>query len=151
VVDLFAGIGYFSLPIALYTGPKEVIACELNVVSFRYLEENINLNKVGKKLRPLLGDCRDTAPEGVADRVVLGYLKDSYLFLPKALKVLKSTGGIIHYHDTVPNELLPKEPMNRLENACGALEYHVELLKYVKVKSYAPGISHVVLDARIHR
>ena len=28
IVDLFAGIGYFSLPIAVYSKPKKIFACE---------------------------------------------------------------------------------------------------------------------------
>ena len=43
VVDFFAGIGYFSLPIAIYSKPKKVYACEINPISYNYLCENIVL------------------------------------------------------------------------------------------------------------
>src|SRR2546427_5740056 len=66
VVDLFAGIGYFSLPIAVRSRAKRVYACELNPVSFRYLVENTRLNRT-TNLIPLLGDCRDVEPR-VLDR-----------------------------------------------------------------------------------
>jgi tRNA wybutosine-synthesizing protein 2 len=30
VVDLFAGIGYFTIPMAVYSKPKKMFACEIN-------------------------------------------------------------------------------------------------------------------------
>src|SRR5256712_9229598 len=44
VVDLFAGIGYFALPIALRSRARVVYACEVYPVAFRYLTTNIRLN-----------------------------------------------------------------------------------------------------------
>ena len=43
VVDLFAGIGYFTLPMAVYGKPKRIVACEINPVAYRYLCENVVL------------------------------------------------------------------------------------------------------------
>ena len=45
IVDMFAGIGYFCLPIAIHSRPKKIIACELNPIAFHYLCENIKLNQ----------------------------------------------------------------------------------------------------------
>ncbi len=36
VVDLFAGIGYFTLPIAVYSKPKKIYACEKNPISYDF-------------------------------------------------------------------------------------------------------------------
>ena len=38
VVDLFAGIGYFSLPIAVHAHPKKVYSCEINPIAFSFLK-----------------------------------------------------------------------------------------------------------------
>jgi len=77
VVDLFAGIGYFSLPIAVYSKPKKIFACEINPIAYRYLCANVVLNHVTDIIEPLWGDNRKTAPKGCADRVILGYLQES--------------------------------------------------------------------------
>jgi tRNA wybutosine-synthesizing protein 2 len=146
IVDMFAGIGYFSIPLAVYQKPTKIIACELNPVAFQYLEENVALNQVSRIVKPVLGDNRDLPGEGIADRVVMGYVKTTHEYLPTAIRLLKS-GGIIHYHETCPNELLPNRPVQRiLASAAGG---KVDIMRMKEIKSYAPGVSHVVIDARI--
>lgn len=149
VVDMFAGIGYFTLPIAVYSKPKAVYACELNPVAYKYLCENIKLNEVENIVTPLHGDCRNTAPENIADRVILGYLIESWTYLPKAFKILKAEGGTIHYHESCPNEFVPKRAFEHLRTAALTAGKKIESLKYRKIKSYAPRISHIVVDAGI--
>ncbi len=76
VVDLFAGIGYFTLPMAVYSKPKKMFACEINPIAYQYLCANVVLNHVTNIVEPLLGDNRKIAPKDCADRVILGYLKE---------------------------------------------------------------------------
>jgi len=45
VVDLFAGIGYFSLPAAISGKAERVFSCEMNPVAYDYLMKNIKLNR----------------------------------------------------------------------------------------------------------
>jgi len=146
IVDMFAGIGYFSLPLAVYQKPAKVIACELNPVAFRYLQDNISLNHVSRIVKPVLGDNRDLVGESIADRVIMGYVKTTHEHLPTAVRLLRS-GGTVHYHETCPNELLPARPIDRLKTAVVGAE--VEVLRMKQIKSYAPGVSHVVVDARV--
>ena len=148
VVDMFAGIGYFSIPLAVYQKPARVIACEINPEAFRYLKENTLSNDVEGTVTPVLGDNRDLEGCGIADRVIMGYVKTTHEFLPTAMRLLRS-GGTIHYHETCPNELLPKRPIERLlANVKGG---RVEVLRFRRLKSYAPGVTHVVVDARVFR
>ena len=149
VVDMFCGIGYFTLPLAVYSRPKCIYSCEKNPESYSYLIKNIERNKVKDIVRPLLGDNRETAPEGVAHRIIMGYVGYTHEFLPKAMTVLRPEGGVIHYHETCPNELLPHRPNARLKQACESSGRRLEIYKMRKIKSFAPGITHVVVDARI--
>ena len=149
VVDLFAGIGYFSLPIAVYSKPKKIFACEINPIAYRYLCANVVLNHVTDIIEPLWGDNRKTAPKGCADRVILGYLQESQLYLTVVLECLRNQCGILHYHEIVPLESIPELPLKHIENATKKYHRSVELLKVNKIKSYAPRIHHVVLDVRI--
>ena len=148
VVDMFAGIGYFSLPLAVYQKPRKIVACEINPVAHRYLVENVKLNHVERRVEPFLGDNRDLPGKDFADRVIMGYVKTTHEFLPVAMRLLRD-GGIVHYHETCPNELLPVRPIQRVvDHLHGG---RAEILMFKVIKSYAPGVSHVVVDARIFR
>lgn len=149
VIDMFAGIGYFSIPMAVYSKPKKIYAIEKNPIAFGYLKDNIVLNHVVNIVEPIFGDNREKTPKNVADRVIMGYLKDTYLYLPYAIESLRNNEGIIHYHEICPNELLPRRPTRRLKEAAERYGKDVEIIKINRVKSYAPGISHVVVDARL--
>ncbi|MEM4277339.1 MAG: class I SAM-dependent methyltransferase family protein [Thermoplasmata archaeon] len=148
VVDMFAGIGYFSLPLAVYQKPRRVIACELNPVAYSYLSENIRLNRVAHIVEPILGDNRSLDGESFADRIIMGYVKTTHEYLPAAMRMLRS-GGMIHYHETCPRELLPHRPIQRLTR--GLAGARVEINRVKEVKSFAPGVSHVVVDARVFK
>jgi tRNA wybutosine-synthesizing protein 2 len=148
VVDMFAGIGYFSIPLAVYQKPRKVVACEINPVAHAYLKENIRMNGVYGTVEPVLGDNRNLPGTDFADRVIMGYVKTTHEFLPTALRMVKS-GGMIHYHETCPNEMLPQRPVQRISESAKGCRVEVERLK--EIKSYAPGISHVVVDARIFK
>ncbi len=149
VVDLFAGIGYFTLPLAVYSKPKKIFACELNPVAYEYLCKNIVLNHVTNVVEPLLGDNRMTAPKNCADRVLLGYLEEPQVFLPFALECLQNQVGVLHYHDVVPDEFIPERPLQLVEKVARKAHRSAELLKLKEIKSYASRVSHVVLDVRI--
>ncbi|MDR2866071.1 MAG: class I SAM-dependent methyltransferase family protein [Methanomassiliicoccaceae archaeon] len=142
VIDMFAGIGYFTLPIAKFTGAKKVIACEKNPDSYHYLCENIRINEVDDIVTPIRGDnrlleCTD------ADRIIMGYIQRTSEFLDKAKEMIRP-GGMIHYHDT----FYVNEHMERLDTifskAFGTEGYRVIQIK--EVKSFAPSVSHYVAD-----
>ncbi len=149
VVDLFAGIGYFTLPMAVYSKPKKIFSCEINPVAYEYLCKNIVLNHVTSVVNPLFGDNRIIAPKNVSERVIMGYFDDSEKFLPTAFNCLKNCTGIIHFHNVCSDELFPETPLKIVEKTADKYKRNVELLTSRVIKSYAPGISHVVLDIRV--
>jgi len=149
VVDMFAGIGYFSIPMAVHAQPKKIISIEINPESFAYLKENVRLNHVEDIITPVLGDCSQAAPEGEADRVIMGYVGTTHHYLEQAIKALKKSGGVLHYHETVPENLSRTRPEERIKKASGRLVKKVEILATRRIKKYSPGVLHVVVDARI--
>jgi tRNA wybutosine-synthesizing protein 2 len=146
VVDMFAGIGYFTLPIAVYTKARKIIACEINPLSYRYLEENIRLNHVESKVTAFLGDNRRLQGKGIADRIIMGYIGTTHHYLPKAIELIKP-GGTIHYHETCPIDLFPEQSMRRIDNAINGRPY--EIISMREVKSYGPSTIHIVVDMRV--
>jgi tRNA wybutosine-synthesizing protein 2 len=149
VVDMFAGIGYFSIPMAVHARPEKIISIEINPESFAYLKENIRLNHVEEIITPVLEDCSQAAPEGKADRVIMGYVGTTHHYLEPAIKALKKSGGVLHYHETVPENLARTRPEERIKKAAEPLGKKVEILATRRIKKYSPGVLHVVVDARI--
>ncbi len=158
VLDMFAGIGYFALPMA--RAGAHVTAVEKNPESFRYLAENAQLNGVSENLDCVLGDCRDVDTE--ADRVVMGYYDalgggpvdgvetsdGGPGYLDAALDNLVS-GGVLHVHSAVPEAELWERPESRLRAGCERAGRSVDIEARRHVKSHSAGVAHVVLDARV--
>ncbi len=145
IIDMFAGIGYFSIPIGVHSKASNVYSIEINPNSYYYLCENVKLNKLNN-ITPILGDCKVVTPKYRADRIVMGYVKTTHHYLKVAIDSLNK-GGIIHYHETVPEKLMMDRPVERIKAQAGNRD--VEILKINKIKKYAPGVEHVVVDAII--
>jgi len=54
---------------------------------------------------------------------------------------------VIHYHESVPSKLRFERPIERILSAADGRR--VEVLNKRLVKRYAPGVDHVVIDAKI--
>ncbi|MEK6978281.1 MAG: class I SAM-dependent methyltransferase family protein, partial [Candidatus Hydrothermarchaeota archaeon] len=147
VVDLFAGVGPFSIPLAKYRGAK-VYAVDINPAAVDYLRENVRLNKVEGLVVPLLGDCRAVTPRGVADRVIMNLPKRSLEFLDVALGALKG-GGIIHLYAIAPQEDLYTALEGEIRKAFQGLGKGMEVLERRVVRPYSPRQYHVVLDIKV--
>jgi tRNA wybutosine-synthesizing protein 2 len=147
VVDLFAGIGQFTIPMAVHSRPERITAIEKRETTFRFLKENIRLNGL-TNVTPVQGDCREVAPRRVADRVLMGYIFDMPCFLPTALRALRPEGGTIHYHDLVAKkdlDLRGKEITKLIEGH--GWEAGVSYRRLIK--SYSPARWHAVYDIEV--
>ncbi len=142
VVDMFAGIGYFTLPIAKFCH-SHVLALEKNEEAYQFLCENIVLNKVQKLVTPHLMDCKDF--QGTADRVIMGH-PEAYKYLEKAFEICEH--GVIHYHEFVPEAQIEKVGI-RLEHAAKKAGKVILIKGLRKIKKYSPGVWHIVCDVQV--
>jgi len=136
VADMFAGIGYFTIPMA--GAGARVHAMEINPVSFGYLQRNGAVNRLSDRISPSLGDCR-TLLEGMYDRVVMGHF-DAIGMLPSVLPHV-TAGSVIHLHSIGP----AKEAIGAVMEGAGfsvSIDVH-------KIKKYRPHAWHVVQDVKI--
>lgn len=149
VLDMFAGIGYFTLPMA--RAGAHVTAVEKNPAAFQHLMENVQLNDVSGQVELLLGDCREVvemrveAGEPQFDRVVMGYY-EAHEYLDTAMAAV-APGGTVHMHEATPEAVLWDRPVDRIESAAAAAGREVTIQDRRRVKTHSEGVVHVVVDA----
>ena len=139
VFDMFAGIGYFSIPIAKYGHPDIIFASEINPESFHYLRMNIQNNKVLEKFEIFNRDCRDVLLDRKADIVIMGHF-DSHDYIGHAILNIRDPGKIIMHH-LVKRENI-KSYTNNLLEILSKYGVYGKVLASERVKSYSPNIWH---------
>lgn len=102
VVNMFAGVGAFSILMAKHSSVKKVYSIDINSDAVQYMHENIWLNRVQSKVVPILGDAKHIITErlrNVADRVIMPLPEKACEYLDHAIAALKPVGGWIHCYD----------------------------------------------------
>jgi tRNA wybutosine-synthesizing protein 2 len=149
VVDLFAGIGYFAIP-AARAGAQCVVAVEKNPTAVRYLVENLRRNGVAATVDVVAGDNR-TVPlaRRTADRVFLGYLPSAVPWVPRALELLRPSGGGLHVHLLAGTRDARAEATATVDAAVRGAGGTLTAPSVAReVKPYGPGRAHMVVDVR---
>ncbi|XP_078480102.1 LOW QUALITY PROTEIN: tRNA wybutosine-synthesizing protein 2 homolog [Lampetra planeri] len=175
VVDLYAGIGYFTLPYLVHAGATHVHACEWNPDAVTALQKNLVANGVLDRCTVHQGDNRQVQLCDVADRVNLGLIPSSEEGWPVACRLLnKTTGGVLHIHQNVTSSLLnpaaigddtqrvsgkeadreawqawandTAKHISTLLQEITAAQWRTNIQHIERVKSYAPRVHHIVLD-----
>lgn len=97
IVDMFAGVGPFSLCIAKFANSR-IVAIDSNHDAISLLNENIKLNKL---LGTVDGICADSAVEiknhKGADRIIMNLPHGAHRFIESAIHSLKKRGVINYY------------------------------------------------------
>lgn len=153
VMDLFAGVGPFSVLIAKKNADAKVYAVDINPEAVEFLKRNIRLNRVENHIIPILGDARQVIEDrllGVADRVIMNLPEKAMEFIDAACRAIKPSGGIIHYYsfvrlpDSIKNEQL------RFSEAVEKAGRKVDVFLSAKtIRETAPYEWQVVLDAKV--
>lgn len=149
VVDMFAGVGPFAIPIAK-RGAK-VVAADINPTAIEYLQQNAERNEVAGQITALCGDVRDLGSDYIdwADRIIMNLPHSAGEFLDTAVE-LAGDDCVLHYYD-IQHEDDPFGPGEDAIRATAEPEYAVEVLNRHTVRSYAPHELNVCLDVRLTR
>ncbi|MFO7797086.1 MAG: class I SAM-dependent methyltransferase [Promethearchaeati archaeon] len=150
IVDMFAGIGYFSLPIAVLSKPKKIYSIELNPTAYKFFVENIRINHVENIIEPIYGDCKEEvlklSEKGIkADRIIMGVFPAPKEYIQEALTLAKDSGTILHYEGVVDKDedLALYEEFSEIAKKS---DFSTQLKDKRLVKSYGPNLYHIVYD-----
>ncbi len=153
VVDMFAGVGPFSILTAKRCKNVKIFAIDANPDAVQLLKRNIYANNVEETVTPILGDVRQVVKEGlvgVADRVIMNLPEVALDYVDVACEALKPGGGIMHYYEfaSAPNPLDAAKV--RLIEGIDKTDRNVdEILLARRVRATAPYAWQVVVDAKI--
>jgi tRNA (guanine37-N1)-methyltransferase len=168
VLNMFAGVGCFSILIAKLQPQATIYSVDVNPHAFSYMQENVALNRVEGRVIPVLGDAGEVAAElqGRADRVLMPLPENAPAFLPAAVRALRlcsgedagdGKAGMIHYYAVARGQGerdLFTVPFARAEElVAAAFGANIRLTREEQriVRSVGPRKYHIVLDLRITR
>lgn len=151
VLDLFAGVGPFSVLMAKLGNAQRVYAVDVNPDAVRYLEENARRNKVEDKVRAILGDAAAIAPtlRGQCDRVLLNLPHTADQYWEAALLACKPR-AVLHHHKILPRGA-ERAHARELAERAAAQGWDAQLRAAREVRLYSPTQSHFALDFEARR
>lgn len=157
VINMFAGVGCFSILIAKYTKVKKVYSIDINPVAIKYLSENAKLNNVEDIVEPIKGDSKKVILKlfrGKADRVLMPLPEKAYEYLDYAIEALNARGGWIHYYDFCQASK-GENPVLKICDKVSQKLLKRKLIFEIKlgriVRSVGPRLYQVVLDIYVRK
>jgi tRNA (guanine37-N1)-methyltransferase len=144
ILDMFAGVGPFSILISKYSEAKQIFSIDLNKYAIEYLIKNIDSNKV-RNIFPLEGDVTEMIKKiPKVDRIIMNLPTGGREYLFVAFAVLKPHGWI-HYHEMVnDNEL--QQCMKWLEEFASKQGFKLVEIAENNLGSYSANVNHYCFD-----
>ncbi|RLI29386.1 MAG: tRNA (guanine-N1)-methyltransferase [Candidatus Hecatellales archaeon] len=154
VLDMFAGVGPFSILIAKRLRRVEVYAVDVNPEAYRFLVENVRLNRVEGKVKPLLGDIKALAQSSLKglkfNRIIMNLPGEAYKYLGEACQ-LSMPGTTIHYYAFAEGEEALEKAAEKLVSILGELKCSGRILEGRLVREIAPRRWQVALDFQVEK
>ena len=154
VIDMFAGVGPFSILTAKRLDEVRVEAIDSNPQAVELLQENVRANKVESKVHAHFGDAREVIRKELfqsASRVIMNHPSASKDFVKEACAALQPSGGTIHYY-TFAGENWETDSRNDIEHVVKESGYVAErVLGIHRVREVAPMRWQVAVDLEVAR
>lgn len=150
VLVMFAGVGPYAVAISkAQPRVKEVVAVELNPDAFRYMKDNVRMNKIAHLVTPILGDvrivCANMAQE--FDKVVMPMV-EAFDFIDVAAQCCRK-GGLVQVYMLSGKDSLFEDCRLAIQEKLKSLgrEYGIE--GESKIALYSPGKWKVLIEIRM--
>jgi tRNA (guanine37-N1)-methyltransferase len=160
IVDLFAGVGPFSVQIAKLHNVK-IYAFDKNPHAYNYMKENLQLNDIRGEIYPFNMDVSNlikphnkigTKLKNKVNRVIMNLPEHASDFLDIACHLIREKGGIIHFYlfSEKPNTI--KKARNKFQEKIEGFNYYIdEITRAEIVKSYSPKSNMIIINAFIRK
>ena len=155
IVDMFAGVGPFSIQIARLN-PVKIHAFDINPHAYLYLQANIELNKLKGEVIPYNINIRDLLNHsnqigkqlcGTIERIIMNLPEQSINFIDVACFLMKRSGGILHFYQISEKPTPIEKTIEDLNNKLKDFNWVItEIVNSKIVKSYSPKAELVVID-----
>ncbi|MFQ6076488.1 MAG: class I SAM-dependent methyltransferase family protein [Candidatus Bathyarchaeia archaeon] len=151
IVNMFAGVGSFSIIVARHCEVGKVYSIDINPDAVRLMEENARLNKVDDRVITIEGDAREvieTQLQEVAGRVLMPLPERAYEYMDVAIRALKSRGWV-HYYDFTHagrGEDPERRVIDRMSIRLGELEVSFEVGSSRVVRGVGPNWYQIAVD-----
>lgn len=155
IIDMFAGVGTFSIQIAKEKNVK-IYAFDINPNAYEYLKENIELNNLKERIFPKNIDVNDLLEPknqlgqllcNKACRIIMNLPEDSIKYIDIACFLMKESGGVLHFYQfsEKPNPI--EKTLKNLKAKLTRLNWEIESIFSSKiVKRYSPKSELIVVD-----
>jgi tRNA (guanine37-N1)-methyltransferase len=155
VVNMFAGVGCFSIIIAKNNPSARIFSIDINPEAYNFMKENIYINKVCENVIPLLGDSKRLIPQNLecsADRILMPLPEEALEYIPLAISALKRSEGWIHFQ-SFEHALKTEDPLEksriRLVKKLESLNVNF-LINFSRVlRTVGPNWHQVVVDVAV--
>jgi tRNA (guanine37-N1)-methyltransferase len=155
IVDMFAGVGPFSIQIVKLT-PVKIYAFDLNPDAYKFLKKNVDSNKLKGKIFPYNMNIRDlTHPSNQlgkelhnnVDRIIMNLPENSINFMDVVCFLMKKSGGMLHFYQFSEKPNAVDITIGDLKKKLNEFNWTVDKIIDSKiVKSYSPKAELVVID-----
>jgi len=152
IINMFAGVGPYSILISKRVKDVMVYSIDNNPEAYRYMQENIKLNKVEHKVIPIFGDAAEVIEsrlQRVANRVIMPLPEKALSYLPTAYSALKDGKGIIHYYEHIFYGKGEDPLRSAVAHVSGKAEFRFDVEYAGIVREVGPRLVQVVLDLRV--
>ncbi|AFH42331.1 50S ribosomal protein L11 methyltransferase [Fervidicoccus fontis] len=158
IINMFSGIGGFSIVIAKYSNPKIIYSIDINPFSVELQKKNVELNNLTEKIIVLLGDAREIMTrdlKNTADRVLLPLPNIDSSFYNAALTSLRNPYGFLHIYEFEKydgkKECAINKAYEKVKEKFLSLGWKSELIFGRIVRTVGPRKAQVVLDVYTYR
>jgi len=158
IVDMFAGVGPFSVQIARNNDVK-IYAFDVNSSAYKYLIENIDINKMKGEVFAHNMDVKELLnPDNKlgnylkhkVDRIIMNLSGQSINFLDVTCFLMKKPSGIIHFYQFCDKPNPIKKGIENLNTNLKDSGWHIEeILNSKVVKPFSPKSDLIVIDLKI--